>query len=172
VVSQRGNTVVKTPNTSPGTSPGARFAATFVALLAAHQVADYWAQTNSQAANKGRHGNPADNTAGRIACLGHVATYTVISAATVGAANRALRLGANWRGILAGQLVSSATHYFADRRFTLRALAARAGRLEFYDSGVGLATGGAAMDQSWHLSWLAASAIATATVSTPRAADS
>jgi len=146
------------------TSPGARFAASFIALLAAHNLADYWAQTTHQAQNKGRHGNPHENAAGRAACLAHVAIYTASSAAAVSTVNKVLCLGASWRGMLAGQLMSSASHYFADRHHTLRALAARTGRLEFHDSGVSPAKGSALLDQSWHLSWLVLSALATATV--------
>jgi hypothetical protein len=151
------------------TSPGARFAACFVALLAAHQLADYWAQTNYQAANKGRHGSPHDNAEGRVACMAHVATYTAVSGATVTGANCLLGLGANWRGVVAGQLISFATHYFADRRFPLRALAARTGKLEFHDAGEGLAKGSAVLDQSWHLGWLAVCALASATIGATRA---
>jgi hypothetical protein len=141
------------------TSPGARFAAAYLALWAAHNVADYWAQTTYQATNKGRHGNVHENTVGRQACLTHVATYTGATASAIVSVNRSLGLGANWRGIVLGQVVSSASHYFADRRHTLRKLAERTGRLEFYDSG-----GAASLDQSWHVGWLAVAALLTATV--------
>jgi hypothetical protein len=63
-------------------------------------------------------------------------------------------LGATWPGILTGQLISSASHYFADRRYPLRQLAARTGRLEFHDTN----SGGELLDQSWHRCWLAVSA--------------
>jgi hypothetical protein len=146
------------------TSPGSRFAATFAALLVAHHVADYWLQTEHQAVNKGRHGSPRENAAGRAACLAHVSTYSAATASAVAGANRALRLGASWRGILVGQAISAVSHYWADRRFTLRRLAEQTGRLAFYDQGEGLAKGSAVLDQSWHIAWLALSALATAAV--------
>ena len=142
-------------------NPGTRFAATYVALRAAHHLADYWVQTGYQAGNKGRVGNPHENAIGRLACLSHVASYTAVTTAAVVTANAALRLDIGWRGIVVGQAVSAASHYFADRRHTLRWLAERMGKLEFYDSGEGLASGGTALDQSWHQVWLAISALAT-----------
>ncbi len=142
------------------TSAGARFAASYVTLIAAHESADYWAQTRYQAANKGRHGNVHEDAAGRRACLAHVATYTAISSAGVFGVNSGLKLGATWRGMLTGQLISFASHYFADRRYPLRELAARTGRLEFHDT----TTGHASLDQSWHRSWLALAALATTVI--------
>jgi hypothetical protein len=151
------------PATAP-TSPGTRFAATFIALQAAHNLADYWIQTSHQATNKGRFGNPHENAVGRLACLSHVANYTAVSTGAVVGANAALRLGLGWRGIAVGQLLSSASHYFADRRHTLRSLAARMGKLELYDSGEGVASGSTVLDQSWHQVWLALAALGTATI--------
>jgi hypothetical protein len=145
-------------------NPGTRFAATFAALLVAHHVADYWIQTDHQAVNKGRHGTPAEDAAGRAACLAHVLSYTATTTAAVAAVNRALRLGASWPGIVAGQAISAVTHYWADRRYTLRRLAVRAGKRDFHDRGQDLARGSAALDQSWHLAWLAVAALATATI--------
>ena len=141
------------------TSPGARFAAGYLTLVASHNVADYWAQTTYQANNKGRHGSVHENAVGRRACLNHVATYTAATTSAIAGVNKGLGLGANWRGILVGQAISSASHYFADRRHTLRKLAEHTGRLEFYDNG-----GSASLDQSWHLGWLALAALATATI--------
>lgn len=149
------------------TSRAARFAATFAALLAAHHVGDYWIQTDHQAANKGRHGDHSENTAGRHACLAHVASYTATTTAAVAGANQVLRLGASWRAVLAGQAISAITHYWADRRHTLRGLATRTGKLDFYERGEGLARGSAVLDQSWHLAWLGIAALATATIDTP-----
>jgi hypothetical protein len=149
------------------TSPAARFAASYTTLTSAHEVADYWVQTRHQATEKGRHGNAHENHEGRRACLAHVVTYTAISTAAVSCVNGVLRLGLDWRGVLAGQVVSSASHYFADRRYPLRQLAARTGRLDFHDT----ITGGPMLDQSWHKGWLAVAAMATAVIgqaSSPR----
>ncbi|MDX6584717.1 MAG: hypothetical protein QOI10_3901 [Solirubrobacterales bacterium] len=140
-------------------SPAARFAALYVAMLGAHNIADYWAQTTHQATNKGRHGNVHENAAGHRACLAHVAIYTLGGTITVCTVNKILSLDTTWRNILTGQLISAASHYFADRRHTLRTLAHRTGRGQFYDS-----DGGPLLDQSWHTTWLAISALATATV--------
>ncbi len=147
---------------NPPTSAGARFAAVSAALLAAHHVADYWVQTDHQAVNKGRHGDPAEDAAGRAACLAHVASYTATTTATVATANRVLGLGIGWPAILAGQAISAVTHYWADRRYTLRGLASRTGKLPFYERGEGLAKGSAVLDQSWHIAWLGVAALVTA----------
>ncbi|ALG10956.1 DUF3307 domain-containing protein [Kibdelosporangium phytohabitans] len=143
-----------------------RFAASFAALLAAHQVADYWVQTDHQATNKGRHGSPAANAIGRSACVAHIVSYSAVSTAAVAGIGRMLRLGASWRGILAGQAISAVSHYWADRRFPLRGLAGRLGKLDYHDHG-----GDAMLDQSWHIGWLALAALATAVV-TPSTVDS
>jgi hypothetical protein len=140
-------------------SPAARFAACYIAMSCAHNLADYWAQTTHQAANKGRHGDVHENAVGRRACLAHVAVYTVSGTLAVCVTNKILNLDATWRGMLTGQLISAASHYFADRRHTLRALAHRTGRGRFYDNG-----GGPMLDQSWHMAWLAIAALVTAAV--------
>jgi hypothetical protein len=131
-------------------------------MLGAHHIADYWAQTAHQATNKGRHGNVHEAAAGHRACLAHVAIYTVSGTSAVGAVNKILNLDASWRSVLAGQFISAASHYFADRRHTLRALAHRTGRGQFYDS-----DGGPLLDQSWHMTWLVVAALATATTPPP-----
>ncbi|WP_445183471.1 transcriptional regulator [Pseudonocardia sp. Cha107L01] len=99
-------------------SPAARFAASYIAMPSAHTFADYWAQTTHQAT---RHAG--ENAVGRRACVAHVAVYTLSGTVTVCAANKMLSLDATWRGILIGQFISGASHYFADRRHPLRALA-------------------------------------------------
>ena len=48
------------------------FAAIAITLYVAHHVGDYWIQTDHQACHKG-----AGGAEGRIACLKHVATYTL-----------------------------------------------------------------------------------------------
>lgn len=151
--------MITTSRRRTSASPAARFAACYIAMLCAHNIADYWAQTSHQAHNKGRHGDAQENAAGRRACLAHVATYTLSGTVAVCAVSKVLHLDATVRGVLTGQFVSAASHYFADRGHTLRALAHRTGRGEFYDKG-----GGPTLDQSWHLIWLAVAALVTATV--------
>jgi len=102
------------------TSPAARFAACYIAMLGAHNVADYWAQTTHQAANKGRHGSVHESAVGHPAGLAHVAVYTVRGTIAVCAANKKiLSLDATWPSVLTGQFISAASHYFADRRLAL-----------------------------------------------------
>lgn len=133
------------------------FAATLPGLLVGHNVADHWVQSSHQAAHKGLPGWP-----GRIACAAHVASYTAVTAATVGLLWGLLGLGITPAGFLAGQALSATTHYWADRRSTLARLAERLGRDGFYrlgcprpgrDDNPSLGTGAYALDQSFH--WLA-----------------
>lgn len=131
------------------------FAAVFAALYAAHQVADHWVQTQHQADTKGHPGWP-----GRIACAAHVATYT----ATAVAALTALALATGWHldgwRIGVGLGVSAISHYIADRRAPLRRLADLLGKDPAW-----LESGGMyALDQSWHVGWLFAAALAMAAV--------
>jgi hypothetical protein len=136
-------------------SSPAVFAAVAVTLYAAHQVADYWVQTDGQAAAKGLPGWP-----GRRACAAHVATYTMILAAFLILAAWWLSLPLAPSRAWAGLGLSAVTHYFADRRKPLeRACALIPGKLAFYKAGDGLATGAALLDQAWHTAWLFASAL-------------
>jgi uncharacterized MAPEG superfamily protein len=145
------------------------FAAVFAAMYAAHQVADHWVQTPRQAAVKGLPGWP-----GRRACAGHVAALTVTAAAAI--AVTAAVTGAPVRLLPAvlGLAVNAASHYAADRRRPLLALAewlgatVVPGKAEFWhlggprpgrDDNPGLGTGAYALDQSWHIAWLFASAL-------------
>src|SRR5690606_32568271 len=70
--------IVRLDQLTAATSPAAAFAATFVALFVAHQVADHWVQTSHQAAHKSLPGHE-----GRIACLAHVASYTLCTTLAV-----------------------------------------------------------------------------------------
>ena len=139
------------------TSRAARFAAVFAGLYAAHMIADHWIQSDHQAGHKSKPGRD-----GALACTQHVATYTATTTAVTASLNRALQLDAGWRGILAGQIISAATHYWADRRYTLEALADATGKGDFYRRGTDLGKGSYALDQSWHIGWLAVAALATA----------
>jgi hypothetical protein len=142
------------------------FAATLPVLLVAHNVADHWVQTEHQALNKGGAGWP-----GRLACAAHIGTYTVVTALAVGLMVCTLALPVTVIGFVAGQGVSAVSHYVADRRSTLQALARFIGKAEFYtlgsprpgrDDNPSLGTGAYALDQSWHWLWLLVAAIVTA----------
>jgi hypothetical protein len=138
-------------------------AAVTATLYAAHQVADHWVQTQRQADCKGRPGWP-----GRIACAGHVASYTL-----TGLVALALLAGVTgWRPeawpLVAGMAINAATHYIADRRTPLRWLADHTGSARFYalgtpragrDDNPTLGTGAYALDQSWHIGWIWVSAL-------------
>lgn len=142
------------------------FAAVFAALYAAHAVGDHWIQTGWQAANKHRR----DRT-GRWACAGHVANLTLTKFVFVVAAALACDLRLNQWWLILGLAVDAASHYWADRRFTLAALARRLDKASFYrlgaprpgrDDNPSLGTGAYALDQSWHIGWLFVAALIVA----------
>ncbi|GHH49234.1 DUF3307 domain-containing protein [Lentzea cavernae] len=142
------------------------FAVVLPALLVAHNVADHWGQTTHQAARKGQRGK-----AGRQACAAHVASYTAVTATVVALLWLVLDLNINPAAFVVGQLVSALTHYWADRRFTLAALARLTGHTSFYvlgaprtgrDDNPSLGTGAYALDQAWHWLWLLVAALLTA----------
>jgi Protein of unknown function (DUF3307) len=129
----------------------ATFGAVFVALYVAHVVADYWVQTPHQAADKGGPGWP-----GRVACAGHVASYTLTAAVVLAVVAWRLDLDVSVPRVVAGLAVSAVSHYWADRRSTLRALVAvldrpgvMPGKGAYFDAG-----GAAHLDQAWHIAWL------------------
>jgi hypothetical protein len=150
-------------------SSAGRFAGTFAALYAAHEVADHWVQTSHQAGSKGAAG-----WAGRRACAAHVATYTLTAAATLAATDRAAGLNVSPRRAVAALALSAVTHYIADRRTPLKRLARLTGSSgmithctvvrtpdgQAQETGPG--TGLYALDQSWHMGWLWASALIVA----------
>lgn len=123
-----------------------RFAALFVVLFVAHNLGDYWVQTDRQAADKVLAG-----WRGRIVCVEHVVTYTATALAVLLLST--WRLGVeldSWRVALALAL-SAVTHYLADRRWPLRWLALRIRQsAAWLDDRGGLAL----LDQSWHKFWL------------------
>lgn len=128
------------------------FAAVFAALYAAHSVGDHWVQTHHQALTKGGQGR-----AGRIACATHVGTLTLTKAAALVAVVLVTGLSLTPLTVVAGLVVDAVSHYWADRRITLKRLAARIGKAEFYELGAGarcMGTGAYALDQSWHVAWL------------------
>ena len=137
----------------------ATFAAVFVALYAAHMVADYWVQTPHQADAKGWPGRT-----GRVACASHVGTYTLTAAVALVVVWWRLNLPLSLPHVAAGLAVSAVSHYWADRRSTLRGLVAvldrtgQPGKLDYYDVGGGAAP----LDQAWHAGWLFIAALVIA----------
>jgi hypothetical protein len=141
----------------PTLEPGA-FAAAFAALYTAHQVADHWVQTRWQAATKAEPG-----WLGRLACAAHVGTYTLTAMVLLATTIAATGMHADPLRIALGLLLSAVTHYLADRRAPLIALAEWVGRIRFYAYGIprpgrddnpSLGTGAYALDQSFHLFFL------------------
>lgn len=138
---------------------GGTFAAVFAALYAAHVVADHWVQTEHQAAHKGDVG--ADSRRGRRAALAHVASYTACAALALAAVALVTRLDVSIARVAAGLALSAATHYWADRRWTLRALMGFVGHDGFAKLG-GPLGGAYLLDQSWHIGWLFVAALVMA----------
>lgn len=126
------------------------FAAAFAALFSAHQVADYWLQTQHQANTKGQPG-----WAGRFACARHVASYTAAQAGALAAVCAATGARPRAGRVAAALAVSAATHYAADRRAPLRRLADAIGKDPGWLDNGGLAH----LDQSWHIGWVGVAAL-------------
>ncbi|MFJ1827428.1 hypothetical protein [Streptomyces sp. NPDC088178] len=139
----------------------ARFAAAYAVLTASHEVADYWVQRDADAVAKGRCGRE-----GRAACAKHVASYAATQAVALLAADRALRLGLDWRRAAAGLAVSAMTHYVADRSggrwqekgssTALVRFARRTGHEGWLKRDPGA---GPLLDQAWHKGWIAVAAV-------------
>lgn len=132
-------------------------------LLVAHNVADHWTQTKAEAQNKGLPG-----WQGRQACLAHVLSYTATAVAFTAAIWFIFDLQISILGFYIGQAISSVSHYWADRRFTLEKLAGWVGHRDFYrlgqprasrDDNPSLGTGAYVLDQSWHWFWIFISTI-------------
>jgi hypothetical protein len=137
----------------------------FAALLAAHQLADHWIQTDRQATMKMNRSRE-----GHLACAGHVAGQAAAKGLALGVLHLTGRR-VSWRRACGALAIDAASHYWADRRHTLEALARAAGSGAFWDLGVPrgghddnetLGTGWYALDQAWHVTWLYIAALAAA----------
>jgi hypothetical protein len=151
------------------------FAAVFIALYIAHSVGDHWVQTSCQAATKGQPG-----WTGRLACGRHVLGLTITKAVVLTPVVLLLNLPVTALGVSLGLTLDAASHYWADRRTTLRRLAHHCGKSEFFSLGMPdhpahpttakgnyaptLGTGAYALDQSWHILWLGIAALVIAAV--------
>lgn len=161
----------------------AAFAAVFACLFAAHSFGDHWVQTGCQAVEKA-YGDPLTSgpvnkravRRGQLACLRHVSTLTLTKAVFLLPVVVFYKVGLHWWQVALGLLVDAVSHYWADRRWTLRELATFVGKSEFYKQGSDLVdksgekrphvgTGAYALDQSWHHAWLLVAAF-VATVPT------
>jgi hypothetical protein len=138
-----------------------RLGGAFALLYAAHTIGDHWVQRDSEACTKGQPDN-----AGRRACATHVASLTATQAVFLTAGALASRERLDPRHVALALAVNAASHYWADRRHPLKKLAEKTGKSAFVNLGDPKAapcgTGAYALDQSWHIGWLAvAAAIAT-----------
>lgn len=150
------------------TARTATFAAVFIALYTGHYIGDYWIQAGSWACNKGLPG-----WKGRLACAAHVATYIAAGLALLGALALVLDLPIDLAQLAAGTAINAATHYIADRRTPLQAIARALGRGDFMASctvvrvpgapavASGPGTGAFHLDQSWHFTWIFVTALVT-----------
>jgi hypothetical protein len=145
------------------TADPAIFAAIFAALYAAHELGDHWVQTDHQAITKGR-----PDAAGRLACLKHVVSLASVKTIALVAVALVCGITFPFGGVLVALAlgVDAVSHYWADRRTTLAALAERVGKGNLARLGDGAAaptgTGAYALDQSWHIAWLLVTALIAA----------
>lgn len=146
--------------------PAAVFTVSSVALYTAHEVGDHWVQTHGQAQAKGGTGWTA-----RFACARHVASLAAVKLLLllVAFAVTGLPVRPAWWAAALG--VDAVSHYWADRRTTLRWLAGLVGKGEFFDFGAPrpghddqphLGTGAYVLDQAFHLGVLFLAALAIA----------
>lgn len=144
----------------------AAFAAALSALYAAHEVGDHWLQTDYQASNKGGRGE--QQRVGQAACARHVAAVTVVKVAVLAVTCKALGLKLRLGRTAAALAFDAATHYWADRRYTLEALADLLGKGDYfhlglprpgYDDNKTVGTGRFMLDQSFHRVMLWATAL-------------
>lgn len=137
------------------------FAATLPTLYAAHSVGDHWLQRTAEALGKGGKG-----WRGRLLCAKHVAILTAAKLVALVTTAAFVGLPLSPVAVAAGLTIDAASHYWADRRTTLAALARATGNGELYDLGDVLAaptgTGAYALDQSWHIAWLWVAALVIA----------
>lgn len=140
----------------------AKFAAVYALMRMAADLGDHWIQSDHQAVTKGQHdeNEGQSSRAGRIACSAHVATYTATQALVLVAGSRAMGFKLSPGRVAAALALSAGTHWWADRRIHLKALAAATGKENFYGLG-GPLGGNYALDQAFHhLFETAAAAIA------------
>lgn len=141
------------------------FAVAWIALFTAHQLGDFWLQTDAMAAVKVQPG-----WRGRVVCAAHAGVHVLVGAALLAAAARVLDVPVSVHGAAAGLGLVGLTHFAADRRVLIRRLARVSGSGGFVEFGLEdgkathLGTGAYALDQSWHLVWLFAGALLVAAV--------
>lgn len=131
----------------------------YMLLRAAAHVADTWGQSSHQAVNKGWHDGDRDakglehtSAEGRRACAAHCLSYVALQGLAVLGGSAATGTRLRYGRVAAGLALSGLSHYYADRRRPLKALAARARKSEFWEMG-GELGGNFHLDQAWHHGW-------------------
>ncbi len=144
----------------------ATFAAALAALNAAHEVGDHWVQTDRQAEMKGDRGE--QQRAGQLACARHVAGVTATKAVVLAITCKALGLKLRPGRTAAALALDAATHYWADRRYTLEAFADMLGKGDYFhlglpreghDDNTTVGSGRFMLDQAFHRAALWAAAL-------------
>jgi hypothetical protein len=139
--------------------------------LAGHYLGDHWVQTGCQAGKKALNG--AETKACALwNCAKHVLTWTATVTMFIAGAGWWLHLPLRPGWLAAGITLNAVTHFVADLRTPLIWLARLLGRGGYIDhvnvqraSGVESTGPGTAifeLDQSWHIAWLAISALVIA----------
>lgn len=138
--------------------------------LAGHYVGDQWIQTGSQACRKALNGGESRRVA-LWHCAKHVVTWTATVTVFISAAGWWLELPIRPGWLAAGMALNAVTHFVADLRTPLIWLGQLLGRGGYMTSvtvvrvpgGPAEATGAGTalneLDQSWHIAWLAVSAL-------------
>ena len=121
------------------------FLVVLACVLAAHDIADHWLQSDHQARTKAAAGWP-----GHRACAAHVACYTATQLFTMLAVCWWLSVPLSGPGAVLGVALSALTHYVIDRRAPLRWLAEHLGNGAFYRLNAGGLNGAYLLDQSAH----------------------
>ncbi|MFW5415348.1 DUF3307 domain-containing protein [Nocardiopsis sp. CNT-189] len=128
----------------------------YAALYTGHHIGDYLLQSDHQALTKGRCGH-----AGRMACTRHVLVLTVAQALALVLVLGATGTAVSPWAVPAGLAINAVTHWWADRRATLRGLVLATEpmthKTTYYDNG-----GAERMDQAWHVAWMIPAALAIA----------
>jgi len=138
------------------TDPTATFAAVAITLYAGHMVGDHWVQRDTEALRKGEQ-----TPAGRWYATRHVVSLTATKVVFVGSVALVLDLPLTALGLVLGLGLDAASHWWADRRHTLRRLARATGKRGWWDNDPQAPY---LLDQSWHIGWLVPAALVIATV--------
>ncbi|GAA1590832.1 hypothetical protein GCM10009678_86360 [Actinomadura kijaniata] len=137
------------------TTPGA-LGAVFAALYAAHQFGDHWVQTHRQAVLKGMRGRGPQVRRARRLCVGHVLSLAATKLVALLVVAVATGLELSPVAVAMGLVVDGISHYWADRREPLIALAERIGKGGWIQADPQAAY---LLDQSFHVVFLLVAAL-------------